>query len=52
MLALALAASGSRVVGMIDIDIARRLRDAGLDWAPADGDLFVIDNEQIGRAHV
>lgn len=32
---------------MIDIDIARRLRDAGLDWTPADGDLFVIDNEQL-----
>ncbi|MGO2192878.1 hypothetical protein ACT3SQ_02670 [Brachybacterium sp. AOP42-C2-15] len=32
---------------MIDIDIARRLRDAGLQWAPADGDLFIIDNEQL-----
>ena len=32
---------------MIDIDIARRLRDAGLAWEPADGDLFVIDNEQM-----
>lgn len=32
---------------MIDIDIARRLRDAGLDWVPADGDLFVIDNAEL-----
>lgn len=32
---------------MIDIDIARRLRDAGLRWEPADGDLFTIDNEQL-----
>lgn len=32
---------------MIDIAIARRLRDAGLRWAPADGDRFVIDNEQL-----
>lgn len=32
---------------MIDIDIARRLRDAGLAWEPADGDWFVVDNEQL-----
>ncbi|MGP9539704.1 hypothetical protein ACT3SP_17015 [Brachybacterium sp. AOP43-C2-M15] len=32
---------------MIDIDIARRLRDAGLVWEPADGDRFVIDNELL-----
>ena len=32
---------------MIDIDIARRLREAGLPWTPADGDLFVIDNAQL-----
>lgn len=32
---------------MIDIDIARRLREAGLPWTPADGDLFVIDNPQL-----
>lgn len=32
---------------MIDIDIARRLRDAGLDWEPADGDWFVVDNELL-----
>ncbi|GAA4523172.1 hypothetical protein GCM10023160_12860 [Brachybacterium paraconglomeratum] len=32
---------------MIDIDIARRLRDAGLQWTPTDGDRFVIDNEQL-----
>ena len=32
---------------MIDLDIARRLRDAGLSWDPADGDLFVIDNAQL-----
>lgn len=32
---------------MIDIDVARRLRDAGLAWEPADGDLFAIDNAQL-----
>lgn len=32
---------------MIDIDIARRLRDAGLAWEATDGDLFVIDNAQM-----
>jgi hypothetical protein len=32
---------------MIDIDIARRLRSAGLPWEPSDGDRFVIDNEQL-----
>lgn len=32
---------------MIDIDIARRLRDAGLAWEPADGDWFVVDNELL-----
>ena len=32
---------------MIDIAIARRLRDAGLRWTPQDGDLFVIDKDQL-----
>ena len=32
---------------MIDIDVALRLRDAGLPWAPADGDWFVIDAELL-----
>ena len=32
---------------MIDIDVARRLRDAGLHWEPSDGDLFAIDNAQM-----
>ena len=32
---------------MIDIDIARRLKHAGLRWEPADGDVFTIDNEQL-----
>ncbi len=32
---------------MIDIDVARRLRDAGLAWEPADGDLFAIDNAHL-----
>lgn len=32
---------------MIDIAIARRLRDAGLRWTPSDGDWFVIDNDQL-----
>src|SRR5699024_4806727 len=32
---------------MIDIDIARRLKHAGLRWEPADGDVFTIDNEHL-----
>lgn len=32
---------------MIDIAVARRLRDAGLLWTPHDGDLFVIDKDQL-----
>lgn len=32
---------------MIDIDVAHRLHDAGLDWNPVDGDLFAIDNEHL-----
>ncbi|MDN5821058.1 MAG: hypothetical protein L0H39_06160 [Brachybacterium sp.] len=32
---------------MIDIDVARKLRDAGLAWEPADGDRFVIDIEEM-----
>ncbi|MCG7308413.1 hypothetical protein [Brachybacterium sp. ACRRE] len=28
---------------MIDVDIARRLRDLGLLWEPAEGDRFTID---------
>lgn len=32
---------------MIDIDVARKLRDAGLAWQPADGDRFVIDLEEM-----
>lgn len=34
---------------MIDPDVAIRLRDAGLTWTPADGDLFVIDTEELRR---
>ncbi|ATG51286.1 hypothetical protein CFK38_06915 [Brachybacterium vulturis] len=32
---------------MIDIDVARKLRDAGLAWQPADGDRFVIDVQEL-----
>ncbi|MGP9694401.1 hypothetical protein ACT3TZ_07275 [Brachybacterium sp. AOP25-B2-12] len=32
---------------MIDIDVATRLRDQGLEWQPADGDHFVIDIEPM-----
>lgn len=32
---------------MIDIDVARKLRDAGLVWEPADGDRFMIDVEEM-----
>jgi hypothetical protein len=28
---------------MIDVDLARRLRDAGLRWRPAAGDRFVVE---------
>src|SRR5690606_8480550 len=35
---------GRSFLPMIDIDVARRLRDAGLPWEPTDGDLFAIDN--------
>jgi hypothetical protein len=28
---------------MIDVDLARRLRDAGLRWRPAPGDRFVVE---------
>jgi hypothetical protein len=36
---------------MIDIDVARRLQAAGLPWQPADGDWFVIDNEELRDEH-
>jgi len=32
---------------MIDIDVARRLRAAGLPWEPRDGDRFAIDTEDL-----
>lgn len=32
---------------MIDIDVAIRLRDAGLRWEPRDGDHFTIDAELL-----
>lgn len=32
---------------MIDIDVARRLRDAGLAWEPADGDRFALEVEAL-----
>lgn len=32
---------------MIDVDLARRLRDAGLVWEPADGDRFVIPDREL-----
>ena len=38
-------AAGRR--GMISIDLARRLRDAGLEWHPADGDLFDIPDRDL-----
>ena len=39
-----LAAGGPR---MISIDLARRLRDAGLEWHPADGDRFYIPDRDL-----
>jgi len=32
---------------MISIDLARRLRDAGLEWHPADGDRFFIPDRDL-----
>lgn len=32
---------------MIDIDVALRLREAGLPWDPQDGDRFAIDTEEL-----
>ena len=32
---------------MISIDLARRLRDAGLEWHPADGDRFYIPDRDL-----
>ena len=32
---------------MISIDLARELRDAGLDWQPHDGDRFVIPDREL-----
>ena len=35
---------------MISLDLALRLRDAGVDWTPADGDRFVVPDR--GLDHV
>lgn len=32
---------------MISIELARRLRDAGLRWQPDDGDRFVIPDRNL-----
>lgn len=32
---------------MISVDLARELRDAGLDWEPHDGDRFVIPDREL-----
>jgi hypothetical protein len=32
---------------MISIDLARQLRDAGLEWTPADGDRFFIPDRDL-----
>ena len=32
---------------MISLDLARRLRDAGLQWNPTDGDRFVIPDREL-----
>lgn len=31
--------------GMIDLELARRLREAGLHWVPRSGDRFVIETQ-------
>ncbi len=33
--------------GMISIELARRLRDAGLEWVPAEGDRFMIPDRDL-----
>jgi hypothetical protein len=33
---------------MISVDLARRLRDAGLVWHPASGDAFSIESAELG----
>lgn len=32
---------------MISLDLARRLRDAGLEWLPAEGDRFMIPDRDL-----
>ncbi len=32
---------------MIDLELARRLRDAGLAWQPADGDRFILPDREM-----
>lgn len=32
---------------MISVDLARRLRDAGLEWLPAEGDRFMIPDRDL-----
>jgi hypothetical protein len=32
---------------MISIELARRLRDAGLEWVPAEGDRFMIPDRDL-----
>ena len=32
---------------MISIDLARKLRDAGLEWLPAEGDRFMIPDRDL-----
>ena len=32
---------------MISIELARKLRDAGLDWEPGDGDRFIIPDRGL-----
>ena len=32
---------------MISIELARRLRDAGLQWLPAEGDRFMIPDRDL-----
>ena len=42
-----ITASRSHDEPLISVDLARRLRDAGLRWRPADGDRFMIPDRNL-----
>jgi hypothetical protein len=40
-------ARGGKLVPVIDLDLAKQLRAAGLEWAPANGDRFVVPDRDM-----